>query len=67
MDMAVVFEWFGQIRAAAGARAAPRRSSLPSQRKQSAATGLEPPQGSREPKITPTRPTGGELVLWMKP
>ena len=31
----------------------------------SAATGLEPPQGSREPKITPTRPNGGELLLWM--
>ena len=43
----------------------------------SAATGLEPPQGqgltmsgmshSREPEINPTRPTGGELLLWMKP
>ena len=44
-----------------------RRSSLPSRGKQSAATGLEPPQGSREPEINPTRPTGGELLLWMKP
>ena len=80
MDMAVVFEWFGQIRAAEQAheprrvKSGPdgpcwgaRRSSLPSRGKQSAATGLEPPQGSREPEITPTRPTGGELLLWMKP
>jgi hypothetical protein len=77
MDMVVVFEWLGQIRAAEQAHEPRQREiwtrwavlggSPPSRGKQSTVTGLEPPQGSREPEINPMRPTGGELLLWMKP
>ena len=62
-----MFEWFGQIRAAEQAHEPRQReiwtrwALLGGSRHEEAVSGdgLEPPQGSREPEINPTRPMVG--------